>query len=81
MKDIVYLQLNTLKELTNFKKLVKPLKTKLNLNSEDKKLFPIAFDFKNNLAYTISSPSICALCFVSAKNKRLSLEEFKQLIA
>ena len=81
MKDIVYLQLKSLKELSEFKTLTKPLKTKLSLNEKDKKLFPIAFNFKNNLAYTISSPSICALCFVFAKNKRLSLEEFKQLIA
>lgn len=81
MKDIVYLQLNNLKELSEFKTLMKPLKTKLYLDRGSKKLFPIAFNFKNNLAYTISSPSICALCFVSAKHKRLSLEEFKQLIA
>ena len=81
MKDIVYLQLKNLRELTIFKNLVKPLKTKLNLDNNDKKLFPIAFDFKKNLAYTLNSASVCALCFVSAKNKRLSLENFKKLIA
>ena len=80
MKDVVYLQLKNLGELATFKSLVKPLKTKLNLDSNNKKLFPIAFDFKNNLAYTLNSASICALCFVYAKHKRLSLQEFKQLI-
>ncbi len=80
MQENIYAKVNNENELRELNILLNNLKFKCILDNADKKLFPIAIEKRNMVAYTITSPSICSCLFINAKKKLLSLNELKNTI-